>query len=222
MGTHQLVHVVEACVSTRAMIASVLEAAGLRVRQYADPGLLLDECVHLQAGCVLADVRLPRVDGIELMNRLHAAGARLPVVMMSGHGDVATAVRAMKLGAADIIEKPLEAEVLLDTVRAALRAGPGAPSAGNEGAGAALIARLTARERQVLDHILTGRKHREIGLALGISPRTVEVFRSRVMAKMECDTIQDLMRAAMAAGCAGEDGGRRLIRVPPYGPDHTG
>jgi len=220
MGTHQLVHVVEGCLSTRAMIASVLEAAGLRVRQYADPGLLLDECGHLQGGCVLADVRLPRVDGIELMHRLHAAGARLPVVMMSGHGDVATAVRAMKLGAADIIEKPLEAEVLLETVRAALRAG--AAPAGSDGAGSALIARLTARERQVLDHILTGHKHREIGLALGISPRTVEVFRSRVMAKMECDTIQDLMRAAMAAGCTGEDGGRNLIRVPPYGPDHTG
>lgn len=220
MGAHQLVHVVEGCPSTRAMIASVLEGAGLCVRQYADSSSFLDVCSQLDEGCVLADIRLPRVDGIELMGRLHAAGARVPVVVMSGHGDVATAVRAMKRGAADILEMPLEAQTLLETVRAALRAG--SHPACCDGAGSALIARLTARERQVLDQILTGRKHREIGLALGISPRTVEVFRSRVMAKMECDTIQDLMRAAMAVGYAGDEGGRNVIRVPPYGPDHTG
>ncbi|MDN3575106.1 response regulator transcription factor [Methylobacterium longum] len=188
------------CASVRESTASLLESASLTVREHANAGRILSEMAQLDGDCILTDLRMPRIDGLELLTRLRAAGCNLPVVVMTGYGDVTTAVRAMKLGAQDFIEKPFPPQALLRAVRSAIRC----RRANGYDVRQAIIAwrldRLTSRERQVLDRVLLGRTNRDIGDELAISPRTVEVFRARLMKKMECETVQDLVHAALQAG----------------------
>ena len=200
MGARPFVHLVDDSAVMRATAAAILEGGGFAVREHANAAGVLAQESLADAECVLTDLRMPRIDGFELLIRLREAGATVPVVVMTGHGDVSMAVRAMKLGACDFIEKPFLPDTLLRAVRSASRhAGP-ASGITRRAIAAERLARLTEREGQVLDRILQGRTHREIGEELGISPRTVEVFRSRVMAKTECGTVQDLVRVGLEAG----------------------
>jgi two-component system response regulator FixJ len=137
------------------------------------------------------------IDGLEMLARLRSAGATVPVVMMTGRGDIPTTVRAMKLGACDVLEKPFAAPLLLDAVRAALAAGSGvAPANDDDAAFAARVNRLTGRERDVLHLVLRGRTNKEIGQALDISHRTVEIHRAKMMTKTGCECVQTLVRRA--------------------------
>ncbi len=200
MVARQLVHLVDDSAAMRATVAAILESDGMVVREHATAGSLLAESAVSDADCVLTDLRMPRVDGLELLIRLRKAGSGVPVIVMTGHGDVSLAVRAMKLGACDFIEKPFRPDTLLQAVRGAAHEAGTSPCSVRRALALERIARLTGRERQVFDRILCGRTHRETGDELGISPRTVEVFRSRIMAKTECATIQDLVRTGIEAG----------------------
>lgn len=202
MGARPLIHLVDDCASMRASTASLLEAASFAVREHANVGWILTEMAQLDGDCLLTDMRMPRIDGLELLTRLRAAGSTLPVVVMTGYADVTTAVRAMKLGAHDFIEKPFPPQDLLRAVRSAIRCRRAHGYDVKQAIIAERLGRLTSRERQVLDRVLLGRTHRDIGDELAISPRTVEVFRARIMTKMECETVQDLVRAALEAGAA--------------------
>jgi len=195
-----LVHIVDDSASLRAMTAAILDEAGFGVREHVSAAELLATPARIDGDCILTDIRMPRIDGLEFLSRLRALGLTIPVIVVTGHGDVPTAVRAMKLGACDFIEKPFHPETLLTALRKALCGTRSARPDIDETAVAEHIGRLTRRERQVMDLILIGRTHRQIADELAISPRTVEIFRSRLMAKMECGTVQALVRATLKAG----------------------
>lgn len=198
--TKHLVHLVDDSASLRAMTAAILDEAGIAVKEHVSALSLLAAPADIDGDCIITDIRMPPIDGLEFLMRLRAAGATVPVIVLTGHGDVATAVRAMKLGACDFIEKPFHPTTLLAAVRAAINGRGGGARDVSPAVIAEQIGRLTPRERQVMALILIGRTHREIGEELTISPRTVEVFRARIMTKMDCRTVQDLVRAAMRAG----------------------
>jgi two-component system, LuxR family, response regulator FixJ len=149
---------------------------------------------------VLTDFQMPEMDGIALQERLVAAGVRLPVIVMTGHGDISSAVRAMKAGAVDFLEKPFEATDLFDAIERALAANRRA-LASDAQATAALrhLATLTTREREVLDHVVTGKSNKEIAQILGISPRTIDVHRARIFQKLDADSLPDLVHLVLAA-----------------------
>ena len=197
-----LVHVVDDDPAMRDSVAFLLATAGFEAQLYEAGADLLDQLPKSTAGCVLTDIRMPGIDGLELLRRLRAAGHTLPVVMMTGHGDVPLAVAAMKLGACDFIEKPFEDEVLLQALRSALERG------GSESADPTLqefvrrVGTLSERERQVLNHLVAGGTSKEIGRALDISPRTVEIYRAKLMAKTQAGSLQELVRWAVLAGLA--------------------
>ncbi|MCF4129878.1 response regulator FixJ [Methylobacterium sp. SyP6R] len=204
--TADLVHVVDDDPAMRDSLAFLLDTAGYAVRLYATGLELLDRLARFAApvsGCVLTDIRMPGIDGLTLLRRLREAGNRLPVIVMTGHGDVPLAVEAMKRGARDFIEKPFDDEVLLRALRAALAPDP--PAAGSDPAVQDFLRRvatLSERERQVLDRLVAGATSKEIGRALAISPRTVEIYRAKLMAKTQAATLQDLVRRAVLAGLA--------------------
>jgi two-component system, LuxR family, response regulator FixJ len=206
-----VVFVVDDDEAVRDSLAVMLEAEGLAVEAFASGRALLEALAPGgRAGCVVADVRMPDMDGLELLERLMArdggGGGRLPVIIMTGHGDVPMAVRAMKAGAVDFIEKPFTPELILATVRRHLEppgdaARGGAP--GGEGDGVARrLEQLTPREREVLEQLVIGRQKKVIAHELDISPRTVEIHRARVMEKMGARSLSHLVRMALAAGIA--------------------
>lgn len=153
-------------------------------------------------GCVLLDIRMPGTDGMALLKQLSVAKSHLRVIMMTGHGDVPTAVRAMRTGAFDFLEKPFTQDVVFGALERAMediaRGGEGAPGDVQE-----RLDRLTAREREVLDRLVVGATNKEIARDLEISPRTVEIHRARVMEKMETPTLSHLVRLAISAGIGG-------------------
>ncbi|KQO89661.1 two-component system response regulator [Methylobacterium sp. Leaf90] len=200
---HRRVHVVDDDPAMRDSVGFLLDTAGFEVALYQDGTSLLDTLPKLARGCVLTDIRMPDVDGLELLRRLRAGGHTLPVVVMTGHGDVPLAVEAMKLGACDFIEKPFNDEALLQALRSALdRGGP------VEAADLSLqefmrrVGTLSHRERQVLDQLVAGGTSKEIGRALDLSPRTVEIYRAKLMAKTQATGLQELVRWAVLAGLA--------------------
>jgi two-component system, LuxR family, response regulator FixJ len=180
----------------------LLQAAGFaNIVAYASARDFLAKAAAQAGECLLLDVRMPDMDGLELQQELNRRGVRLPVIVMTGHGDVPIAVRAMKAGASDFIEKPFSDELLLDCVR---RARNRAAEAGRESAELGEIRRrlgnLTPRERQVLHGMVAGKPNKAIAFDLGISPRTVEIHRARVMEKMQAHSLSALVRMALAAG----------------------
>ncbi|MGW9822345.1 two-component system, LuxR family, response regulator FixJ [Methylorubrum extorquens] len=200
---HRRVHVVDDDPAMRDSVGFLLDTAGFEVALYQDGTSLLDTLPKLARGCVLTDIRMPDVDGLELLRRLRAGGHTLPVVVMTGHGDVPLAVEAMKLGACDFIEKPFNDEALLQALRSALdRGGP------VEAVDLSLqefmrrVGTLSHRERQVLDQLVAGGTSKEIGRALDLSPRTVEIYRAKLMAKTQATGLQELVRWAVLAGLA--------------------
>jgi two-component system response regulator FixJ len=198
-----LVHVVDDDAAMRDSLAFLLGTAGFAVELYEAGTSLLDRLANPAQGCVLTDIRMPDVDGLELLRRLRAGGYMLPVVMMTGHGDVPLAVEAMKLGACDFIEKPFDDEALLQALRSALERGGSAETV--DPTLREFIRRvgtLSERERQVLDQLVAGGTSKEIGRTLDISPRTVEIYRAKLMAKTQATSLQELVRWAVLAGLA--------------------
>ncbi|ACA20385.1 two component transcriptional regulator, LuxR family [Methylobacterium sp. 4-46] len=210
MAADPAVHVVDDDDAMRDSVGFLLDTAGYTARLYEAAEPLLDALPGLAEGCILTDIRMPGIDGIEFLRRVRAAGSPLPVIVMTGHGDVPLAVEAMKLGASDFIEKPFDDETLLRAVRGALaRPAPAtAPLPGADPADPALrdftrrVETLSGRERQVLTHLVAGGTAKEIGRALAISPRTVEIYRAKVMAKTQATSLSELVRWAVRAGLA--------------------
>ena len=185
----------------RDSLVFLLDTAGIAARAYDSAAAFLGEAPADQPACIVTDVRMPGITGTELLRRLKESGSRTPVIVMTGHGDIALAVEAMKLGAVDFIEKPFADEVLLGAVRSAIeRRTSNAEVEAERAAVAARLATLSARERQVLDGLISGNPNKTIAFDLGISPRTVEVYRANLMTKMQAGSLSDLVRMALLAG----------------------
>jgi two-component system response regulator FixJ len=193
-----VVHVIDDDTDVRQSLAFLLTAAGFTVRVHESAVAFLKVLPEVTQGCVITDIRMPQMNGLELQRRLGELQAGLPVIVMTGHGDVPLAVEAMKAGAVDFIEKPFDDEVLLSAVRAALarRARESERDARTvEIKGR--IKRLSEREREVLQRLVAGKANKVIAFELGISPRTVEVYRANVMTKMQADSLSELVRMAL-------------------------
>lgn len=200
MANDAVIHLIDDDEHVRRAVAFLLGTAGLAVRVHESAVKFLEALDGLQPGCIVSDVRMPGMDGVELLRRLKARGAHMPTIIMTGHADVALAVTAMKAGAVDFIEKPFDDEVLLAAVRNALSHYERAGSAANDVAEIRSRAEaLSGREREVLAGLLMGHANKTIAYDLGLSARTVEVHRANLMTKMGAKSLSDLVRMAMLA-----------------------
>ena len=195
-----LVHIVDDDEAVRRSVSFALKTSGFQVRAYESGSEILKGAPDLEAGCILLDIRMPGMDGLEVQEALKSKGVTLPVVIMTGHGDVSLAVRAMKAGAIDFIEKPFEKAVLLSAIEHGMgRLKQSATSLKDADEAATRLQLLTAREREVLDGLAKGLPNKSIAYDLGISPRTVEIHRANLMAKLEVKSLSDALRIAFAA-----------------------
>ncbi len=199
MPDNRIVHIVDDDEAVRQSLAFLLSSTGLAVRVYDSATAFLAGLASVKGGCLITDMRMPDMTGLELLHQLRAKACGLPAIVITGHGDVALAVEAMKAGAVDFIEKPFDQEAILTAVKAALeRGGEG----GDTAAIAARLASLSERERQVLEGLIAGHPNKTIAYDLGISPRTVEVYRANLMTKMEARSLSELIRMAILAKVA--------------------
>ncbi len=183
----------------RSSLVDLVETADLKAEAYGSAKEFLDVCKTRREGCLVVDIHMPGMDGLELQGRLKADGIGIPVIVISGRGDVPKAVNALKAGAVDFIEKPFSGELVLNSIRRAIEIGKRTRAKGELAADAAQrIAQLTPREREVLDHLVAGHSNKTIAAKLAISPRTVEVHRARVMQKMHARSLSCLVRMALA------------------------
>jgi two-component system, LuxR family, response regulator FixJ len=197
----RVVHVIDDDEALRESLAFLLRAAQLEVKSFPSARAFLDELPDESLGCVITDVRMPDISGIDLLRRLKELKIGVPVIVVTGHGDVALAVEAMKIGAADFFEKPFDDDLLLASVRSALREQEGQKKRYAERAEIETrIAALSPREQDVLRGLIEGRANKQIAFDLGISPRTVEIYRANLMNKMQADSLSDLVRMALVAG----------------------
>jgi two-component system, LuxR family, response regulator FixJ len=195
------VYVIDDDAAMRDSLNFLLDAAGFDVRLFEAAHKFLDALPSLDFGCVVSDVRMPGLDGIELLKRMKSDQSTFPIVIMTGHGDIPLAVDAMKLGAVDFLEKPFEDDRLIGMIEVAIRQGE--PAAKNEAATrdiASRVASLSPRERQVMDGLIAGLSNKLIARDYDISPRTIEVYRANVMTKMRANSLSELVRLAMRAG----------------------
>jgi len=197
MTAKALIHVVDDDESLRAALLDLLDAAGFEARGYASTGEFLLDPPPDRPGCVLLDVRLPGPTGLDLQGALQRRGIALPVIFLTGHADVATSVRAMKAGAVDFLEKPVERDTLLDALRRAL-ARDAAQRAAHDDAfrRSTRLAVLTPREREVFDRVVAGKLNKQIADELGIGLRTVKAYRAQLMTKLGVDSAAELGRLA--------------------------
>lgn len=201
MAPRGKVYVVDDDDAMRDSLDFLLGAADFHVALFETARRFLDALPTLEFGCVVSDVRMPDIDGIELLKRLKASGSLFPVVIMTGHGDVPLAVDAMKLGAVDFVEKPFEDDRLIGMIETALRrAEPGIRSEAITIEIQSRIATLSPRERQVMDGLIAGLSNKLIAREYDISPRTIEVYRANVMTKMQVASLSELVRLAMRGG----------------------
>jgi two-component system, LuxR family, response regulator FixJ len=195
------VYVIDDDDAMRDSLDFLLSAANFHVTLFDSAHHFLDALSSIEFGCVVSDVRMPGIDGIELLKRVKASTSLFPVVIMTGHGDVPLAVEAMKLGAADFVEKPFEDDRLIGMIDAALKkAEPGLASEAITLEIASRIASLSPRERQVMEGLIAGFSNKLIAKEYDISPRTIEVYRANVMTKMQAGSLSELVRLAMRAG----------------------
>ena len=198
-----IVYVIDDDASARDSLEFLLDVAGVRVRSFASADTFLKAAPPLAGACVVTDVRMPGMSGIELAEEMKRRGAGVPVIIITGHADVPLAIQAMKAGVADFIEKPFDDQVMLTAIHNAL-----AQQAGDEGAAAERqrvldrIATLSPREREVMDGLVAGKANKVIAFDLDISARTVEVYRANLMMKMQAKTLSDLVRMATIVSVA--------------------
>jgi two-component system response regulator FixJ len=198
VAVHPVVHIIDDDEGQRESLAFLLRSANLEVRSFESAKAFLDELLHAVPSCVITDVRMPDMSGIELLRRLKELKIGVPVIVITGHGDIALAVEAMKMGAADFFEKPFDDDLLVASVRAALRQREDQTKRGAERAEIEdRIFSLSPREKDVLAGLIEGRANKQIAFDLGISPRTVEIYRANLMNKMEANSLSDLVRMAL-------------------------
>jgi len=198
--SNAVVHVIDDDESVRHALAFLLATAGIPVRVHESGDAFLKTIDSLQAGCILTDIRMPGIDGLALQRRLTELGIKLPVIVMTGHGDVPMAVEAMKAGAVDFIEKPFDDTMLVNAIQTALA--EYSEQGQRESESARIVAKangLSVRERQVLDGLIAGLPNKTIAFDLAISPRTVEIHRANVMTKMGASSLSELVRMALLA-----------------------
>jgi two-component system response regulator FixJ len=204
--TDRVVHVVDDDTAVRRSLAMLLRSAGHQVETYGSAEALLQaaEAAGLAQGCIVLDVRMPGMDGLSLMEVLSRRGIRLPVVVVTGHGDIPLAVRAMRAGALDFVEKPYAEERILDAVGGALSSSREADRQRVLAVQAqAKVGALSPREREVLAALVEGKANKVIGFELGISPRTVEVHRANLMEKLGVRSLPEAVRIGLAGGIGG-------------------
>lgn len=193
-----VVHVVDDDPAIRDSLSFLLSTADMTPVVYESALALLDRADQLEPGCIVTDVRMPGMSGLELVLKLKEKRLHHPVIVLTGHGDVALAVEAMKAGVVDFIEKPFDEEVLLKAVRTALAREEDATARQAERAEVeSKVAQLSQREREVFEAIVSGDSNKSAALKLGISPRTVEIYRAHVMDKMGAQTLSELVRMAL-------------------------
>ena len=196
MPEHRLIYVVDDNDAVRDSLTLLLESAGHQVEAFEAAGEALTSCAARRPACIITDIRMPEMDGLEFQERLVRSRIDVPVIVITGHADVPLAVRAMKAGAVDFIEKPFPDDVILASIEAAF-------AKAWKDIDPQLHARLgtlTPREREVLDLLVVGHPNKVIAHRLDISPRTVEIHRARVMEKMQSKSLPELVRIAMQAG----------------------
>jgi two-component system response regulator FixJ len=196
----RLVHLVDDDEAIRRSVGFMLKTSGFQVRTYESGVDFLKSATSLDPGCILLDIRMPGMDGLEVLGALRAKGVSLPVIIMTGHGDVSLAVQAMKAGALDFIEKPFEKAVLLSAIEHGIeRLKRSAAEVDRADEAAVKLQALTPRERDVLDGLAKGLPNKTIAYDLGISPRTVEIHRANLMTKLGVRSLSEALRIAFAA-----------------------
>jgi len=201
MGTDFVVHVIDDDEAVRESLTFLLKTTGLEVRTYVSAGAFLRDDPKSKSGCIVSDVRMPDISGIDLLHRLKELHVTLPVIVITGHGDVPLAVEAMKAGAMDFLEKPFNDDALLAAVNAALRhQGADAKREADRAGIVEKLASLSNRERQVLEGLVAGHPNKTIAYDRGISPRTVEIYRANLMSKMQAGSLSELVRMALVGG----------------------
>lgn len=196
----RLVHLVDDDAGIRRSVGFMLKTSGHRVESYESGVELLNNAGHLAEGCILLDIRMPGMDGLEVQQALQEKGVRLPVIIMTGHGDVNLAVRAMKAGAVDFIEKPFEKDALLASLDEGYRRLSEREITHERKRDAAIrLHALTSREKDVLEGLAQGLPNKTIAFDLGISPRTVEIHRANLMSKLQVRSLSEALRLAFAA-----------------------
>ena len=196
-----IVHVIDDDEAVRQALAFQLGSAGMEVRTYESAAVFLEVAPTVQTGCIITDVRMPELSGIDLLRLLRELKLTVPVIVITAHGDIPLAVEAMRLGAMDFLEKPFEDEVLLASVRSALDRGDRDQRRQAERSNIeARLAGLSNRERDVLKGLVAGLANKQIAYDLGISPRTIENYRANLMIKMQAGSLSDLVRIALVAG----------------------
>ena len=200
------VHIIDDDQALRESLAFLLRAAQLEVRSFESAKTFLDALPDASLGCVITDIRMPDMSGIDLLRRLKELKVGIPVIVITGHGDVPLAVEAMKIGAVDFFEKPFNDDQLVASVRAALQHQQDQTKRGAERTEIEhRISKLSAREKDVLAGLIEGRANKQIAFDLGISPRTVEIYRANLMNKMQADSLSHLVRMALVVQMQGPD-----------------
>jgi len=204
--TDATVFVIDDDEAVRGALGMLLRSVGLQTLSFASADEFLNALESEWSGCLVLDIRMPGMSGLELHETLLKRGCRLPVIFITGHGDVAMAVRAMKTGAFDFIEKPFNDQDLLDRIHRALSL-EADQRVRNQLCGEARerLQGLTPREKEIMDRIVDGQANKVIAIELGLSERTVELHRAHVMNKMQASSVAELVRLALIAGNRGED-----------------
>ena len=194
-----IVHVIDDDEAMRDSLSFLLESTDIAVRTYESAIEFLSRIDSVGPGVIVTDVRMPEMSGLDLVRRLREQGLDLPVIVMTGHADVPLAVEAMKAGALEFLEKPFEEEVLLSAIQIALRGGPPGQDPTEKKRLRAIFEALSPREQQVLEGVVAGKLNKVIAFELGISPRTVEVYRANMMAKTGAHGLSELVQMVMHA-----------------------
>ena len=201
MSHDGMVHVIDDDAAIRDSISFLLDVSGLQATTYESARAFLDRLDEAERGCIVSDIRMPDISGLDLVRKLNEMGRPWPVIIITGHADVPLAVEAMKAGVLDFLEKPFEDDRLIAAVKSALSTEEGKQKAQGERQDIlARLATLTGRERDVLEGLVAGKANKIIAFDLGISPRTVEVYRANVMTKMQAASLSELVRMKLVAG----------------------
>jgi len=199
-----VVHVIDDDEAMRQSLAFLLGTVGMKVQTYESAMAFLAVAPEIKSGCIITDVRMPEVSGLDLLRRVRELELGIPVIMITGHGDVPLAVEAMKIGALDFLEKPFDDEVLLASVRSALNQLDQDQRRQTERSDIqGRLETLSNRERDVLQGLVAGHANKQIAYDLGISPRTIEIYRANLMTKMQASSLSNLVRMALIAGILG-------------------